>query len=150
VRTQDGDVIVFVRDVLALNGLRPAFGDLAGWSTEHGVRGLCVSTISTLAPSISCQSRVFAPAAGINEDPVTGSVHGPLAAHLVACGVVRTFNNLAALTCVQSAPAGRAGLIRVLVQHQTDNRYDVRIGGQCVAVARGVLSPEVNMLGTSR
>jgi len=140
VRTQDNDFIVFVKDVLRLNALQPAFDPLAAWSNTQRLRGICVSTTSTLAPAITVQSRFFAPAAvGIREDPVTGSVHGPLAAHLVECGLVKTFDNLAALTCVQATPTGRAGLIRVLVQRQADNHYEVRIGGQCTPLTRRVL-----------
>lgn len=142
VRTQDGDLILFVRDAVALNGLQPVHSDIISYTREKRIRGICVATTSTLTPSLTVQSRFFAPAVGIPEDPVTGSVHGPLAAHLVASEVVRTFEDLAALTCSQASSSGRAGLVRVLVQRQEDGRFEVRIGGECVTVTKGTLYPE--------
>jgi trans-2,3-dihydro-3-hydroxyanthranilate isomerase len=132
VRTQDGDLIVFVPNVFSLNGVEPRMPALAAHCRATGIRGVCVSTANTLSPAITVQSRFFAPAVGVDEDPVTGSVHGPLAVHLVNAGVVKTYDGIAALTCTQATPAGRAGLVRALVQRQDDGYHDVRIGGECV------------------
>jgi len=132
VRTQDRDLIVFVADVISLNGTCPQMPALAAYCRENDVRGVCVSTVSTLSRSITAQSRFFAPACGVDEDPVTGSVHGPLGVHLVNAGTVPTFNDMAALTCTQASPVGRAGLVRILVQRQPDGHCEVRIGGECV------------------
>lgn len=139
VRSQDGDLLLFVGEVVALNGASPDFRALAGECRRIGIRGVCLATLGTLSPTIAVQSRFFAPAAGIDEDPVTGSVHGPLAAHLVLGELVPVSEGLAALTCVQSSPAGRAGLVRVLAQRQAPDRCAVRIGGNCVTFARGRL-----------
>ncbi|MCZ6652410.1 MAG: PhzF family phenazine biosynthesis protein, partial [Planctomycetota bacterium] len=89
--------------------------------------------------SIDVQSRFFAPAVGIDEDPVTGSVHGPLAAYLVGSGIVPTLRDMSALTCTQSHSSGRAGLIRVVVVCEAGAGYRVRIGGQCATVMKGKL-----------
>lgn len=133
VRTQDGDLILFAVDAISLNGICPRMSALAEYCRANGIRGVCVSTTCTISRSITVQSRVFGPAVGIDEDPVTGSVHGPLAVHLVKSGAVPMINRMAALTCTQATPAGRAGLVRVLVQRQPDGFCDVRIGGECVA-----------------
>lgn len=139
VRTQDGDLIVFVRDALSLQGLMPKFDALADYCRQQALRGVCVSTLSTLDPSMTLQSRFFAPAVGVPEDPVTGSVHAPLAVHLVAEGLVPMNDGLAILACVQSTPVGRAGLVHALVQQIEEGSLGVHIGAQCVPVARGVL-----------
>jgi PhzF family phenazine biosynthesis protein len=161
-RTRDGDVILLITSVLRLNELRPRFSELADWSRRHRIRGYCVATTHTLTPSMHVQSRFFAPAVGIDEDPVTGSVHGPLAALLVrqklvtlsggdeasdrAAGDSRgagdpprmTNGGRALLHCVQSAPGGTAGLVRVLVEGEaTDLR--VAISGKCCTTLRGEL-----------
>jgi len=138
-KTQDSDLILFVKDIVALNGLRPAFRELGDLCRRERIRGVCVATTATVTPSVTVQSRFFAPVAGIDEDPVTGSVHGPLAAHLVASGRVPMIENLAALRCVQSSGTGRAGLVRVFVQRQGENRWAARIGGSCVTSCAGVL-----------
>lgn len=139
VRTQDDDVLVFVRDVSLVNAANPRFEQLAALMAESAVRGMSLATRRTLTPSIHVQSRFFAPGAGIDEDPVTGSVHGPLAAYLVARGHVPLTDGLAGLQCVQSRPGGRTGLIWALVQPRADGTSGVRIGGRTVTTMRGVL-----------
>jgi trans-2,3-dihydro-3-hydroxyanthranilate isomerase len=139
VRTQDDDLIVFVHDVAALNELRPDFRRLADMLTAGSLRGLCVATVRTLTPSIHVQSRFFSPHYGIDEDPVTGSVHGPLAAYLVERGIVALHNGLAGLTCVQGIPGGRTGLLHALVQPHAGGRANVRIGGRAVTTMTGTV-----------
>lgn len=139
VETQDHDVLVFVKDVGVLNGVRPDFTRLAEFMRAEGLRGLSLATTGTLTPSIHVQSRFFAPAAGVDEDPVTGSVHGPLAAFLVKQGVVQVHSDLAAMTCVQSKAGGRAGLLHALVQRKGVDEFSVRIGGRTVTSMAGTL-----------
>jgi PhzF family phenazine biosynthesis protein len=138
-KTQDGDVILFVQDFLALNDARPDFALLEKVSRRSRLRGWCVATLNTLTPSIHVQSRFFAPAVGVDEDPVTGSVHGPLAMYLVKHGLAPLQHGAAGLTCVQAKAGGRAGLVRALVRPREDKSYSVKIGGQAVTTMRGTL-----------
>jgi len=139
VRTQDGDVLVFVRSFQALNDSRPDFPILAELLIRERLRGLSLATVNTVTPSVHVQSRFFAPHMGINEDPVTGSVHGPLAAFMVSRGMVPIHDGLSGLTCVQGIPGGRTGLLHVLVQSKGDNRFAARIGGRAITTMRGEL-----------
>jgi len=138
--TQDTDVIVFVRDHQTLHAIVPSYAELAGYQQRQLIRGFCLATARTLAPSIQVQSRFFCPMLGVNEDPVTGSVHGPLATYLVINGLVPTQDRLAAVSCVQSAASGRAGLVRAMVTRKPGEGYEARIAGQCVATMRGRLT----------
>lgn len=138
-KTQDRDVLVFVRDFQALNETRPDFTQLGKLLDRERLRGLCLATVNTLTPSINVQSRFFAPTAGVDEDPVTGSVHGPLAACLVKYGLVEVHDGIAGLTCVQGKAGGRVGLLHALVQPQGEEVYAVRIGGKAVTIMRGML-----------
>lgn len=138
--TRDRDVIVMVRDFMALNGLRPNFGRLAELGAADRIRGFLVATSQTLTPSIRVQSRFFAPGVGINEDPVTGSAHGPLLAYLVHCGLVTPVDGVAGAMCVQRVPGGRGGLIHVLGRVVRGQLEEVQIGGRCRTVMRGVLA----------
>ena len=141
VETQEKDLLVFVSDFTAVNDARPDFAKLKALQIREGLRGLCLATTKTLTPSIHVQSRFFAPAAGIDEDPVTGSVHGPLTAYVVAHGLVPKEKGLAGLQCTQAKAGGRAGVVYALVQRQEDDTYEVRIGGQAVTTMRGTLAP---------
>src|SRR5262249_23897900 len=82
-RTRDDDLILLLKSWRTLAEMKPNFQALADWSQKHGIRGYSCATLDTLCESTNVVSRFFAPAAGIPEDPVTGSVHGPLAVFLV-------------------------------------------------------------------
>jgi len=137
--TQDLDVVALVRDFTALNNCRPDMAALGDLFKSRELRGLSLATARTVTPSVHLQSRFFAPAAGIDEDPVTGSVHGPLAAFAVEHGLVPVHDGLAGLTCVQGKPGGRTGLVNVLVQKNVDGTHAVRIGGRTVVTMKGTL-----------
>ncbi|UCE59124.1 MAG: PhzF family phenazine biosynthesis protein [Phycisphaerales bacterium] len=138
-RTQDLDALVFVKDFLTLSQARPDFAALRDLQIRHELRGLCLSTVSTLTPAITAQSRFFAPSVGIDEDPVTGSVHGPLAAYIASRGLAPTDEGTAALMCTQGKAGGRAGVVYALVKLDNDAARSVRIGGQAVVVMCGTL-----------
>ena len=138
-RTRDDDLIVFVQSYQQLLDLRPNFQMLARWSEVNKIRGVCVSTLNTLTPTTHVHSRFFAPAVGIPEDPVTGSVHGPLAALLVANGLAPFTRQRAALNCVQGEPGGRTGLVRVLIE-QRESGCDLAIAGECFTTLHGELT----------
>ncbi|HUI02082.1 MAG TPA: PhzF family phenazine biosynthesis protein [Acidimicrobiales bacterium] len=70
------DVLVEMADAGALRALEPS------WSAVAALAHRCVIvTAPGDRPGIDCVSRVFAPNAGIAEDPVTGSAHCSLAVH---------------------------------------------------------------------
>lgn len=139
VRTQDDDVILGVRDLPTLLGLEPSMAELARWCRKERIRGICVTTTNVLSPATAVQSRFFAPAAGVDEDPVTGSVHGPLGLHLVECGAVPLIDGQAGFLCAQAKAGGRAGIVHVVVTQSSGGAKHVRIGGRCITTASGVL-----------
>lgn len=136
--TQDHDVLVFVKGFQQLNEAQPNFASLGEYMSAMGWRGMSLATVGTLTPSLSVQSRFFAPAVGIDEDPVTGSVHGPLAAYLVQQARVPVHDGTAGLMCSQGIPGGRVGLLYALVQ-PIRGAFSVRIGGKALTVERGAL-----------
>jgi PhzF family phenazine biosynthesis protein len=141
VRTGDRDVILPIRDVPTLNDLRPNREALIELSQRADVRGWCVSTTRTLSGGADSHSRFFAPAYGLDEDPVSGSVHGPLAALLVDRGLVHAEGDVVVLRCVQAQPGGRAGLIHAAVQRDAGG-YTVAVGGRAMTTMRGMLVQE--------
>jgi len=137
-RTRDDDLILIVRGWQCLFGMQPNFPELVRWSQRHGIRGYCVATLNTLSPMATVQSRFFAPAVGVPEDPVTGSVHGPLAAMLVSRELVPHESGRSSLYCLQGEPGGRNGVVRALVE-STPPGYRVQVGGRCQVTLRGEL-----------
>lgn len=73
------DWLVEVADESAVRAVRPELRPLSAL----GVRGVIVTARST-SPERDFVSRFFAPAAGVDEDPVTGSAHCALAPYWAA------------------------------------------------------------------
>ena len=115
------DILLHVADAAVVRRLDPDFAALASVST----RGVIVTALGD-----SCDhdvvSRFFAPAAGINEDPVTGSAHCALAPYWVP--------QFGRSTLFGYQASSRGGLIRMELRHDR-----VRLTGKALTVSRGLL-----------
>ena len=120
------DYLVEVDSESVLRGLTPDFGMLSHLSN----RGVIVTSRSA-ASGFDFVSRFFAPAAGIDEDPVTGSAH--------CCLGPFWRDRLGTDTFVAHQASSRGGVVKVRV----DGDW-VRLGGQAVTVLRAELvAPDV-------
>lgn len=77
--------------------------------------------------------RAFAPAHGVNEDPVCGSGNGSVGAFIRHSGQTVHFGN--EFLASQGSILGRAGLLRLAVSEQT-----IQVGGNAVTCIDGQLS----------
>jgi PhzF family phenazine biosynthesis protein len=119
-RTRLGSYLV-VSSADAVRSLRPDFGKLAE-IPSHGF----IVTAQSDDPRFDFISRYFAPAAGIDEDPVTGSAHcclGPYWSHPL---------NKTELVGYQASARGGAVHVRL-------NGERVTLGGKAVLVLAGEL-----------
>lgn len=115
------DYLVEVIDEHTVRRMRPDFGRLR----DLPVRGVMVTSASD-DPRFDFVSRYFAPAAGIDEDPVTGSAHCCLAPYWSP--------KLGRASLVAEQVSARSGIVR------TELRGDrVKLAGQAVTVAVGEL-----------
>lgn len=112
------DYLVEVADEQTLRGLTPNSGALA----KYPVRGAIVTCRSDAA-EYDFVSRFFAPAAGVNEDPVTGSAHCALGPYWQA--------KLGRSDLVAYQASARGGVVKVGVRGDR-----VLLGGQAVTVSR--------------
>jgi len=115
------DYLVEVENEQAVRGLRPDFGRLGAIKA----RGVIVTSVASTA-GVDFVSRYFAPAFGIDEDPVTGSTHCCLAPFWSRRLEKRE------LLARQLSPRG--GLLKLRLDGDR-----VRIAGQAVTVWRGEL-----------
>jgi len=80
-------VLLAVRRLESLRDVRPDMSALAAAVAElGGPDGVILSCLETLEPSSAVHIRMFAPGAGIDEDPVTGSAQAPVAGWLARIG----------------------------------------------------------------
>jgi PhzF family phenazine biosynthesis protein len=115
------DYLVLVRDAASVRRAEPDFGRLK----KISARGVILTARSD-EPRFDFVSRFFAPAAGIDEDPVTGSAHSCLAPFWQA--------RLGKAEMDAFQASARGGVLRVRVEGDR-----VRIGGRAVTVLRGEL-----------
>jgi predicted PhzF superfamily epimerase YddE/YHI9 len=102
--------------------LEPDFARLSGFP----VRGV-IATARSSAPGVDFVSRFFAPAVGVNEDPVTGSAHCCLGPYWGRRLKKREF--------VARQVSARGGVIKVKLEADR-----VRLAGQAVTVMEGRLT----------
>ena len=135
-------VVVPVRDVAAARASRL---DTATW--ERMTRGAWSRMIYVVAPGgegpdVDLHVRMYAPAAGVPEDPATGSAAAALGAWLgrrVAPGrdgrtVTRSW------LVEQGLEMGRPSLLEVEADVEGDGVRAVRVGGRSVLVSRGTMT----------
>ena len=80
------------------------------------------------------KSRMFAPGAGVVEDPATGSAAGPLAVHLARHGRIGFGDEI---KISQGAEIGRPSTLYARADGSADELERVEVGGSAVIVARG-------------
>ena len=83
-------------------------------------------------------SRMFAPGAGIQEDPATGGACGALGSYLLRHKVVPA-ERAGAMLIVQGVKMGRPSYMHVAIGLEGDVISSVRVGGQSVFVGEGTL-----------
>ncbi|HYE19308.1 MAG TPA: PhzF family phenazine biosynthesis protein [Tepidisphaeraceae bacterium] len=115
------DYVVEVRNAADVRALSPDFARLA----KVECRGVIVTALSD-DPQYDFVSRFFAPAVGIDEDPVTGSAHCRLGPHWG--------ERLGKTRLVGYQASARGGVVHVEVRGDR-----VTLGGDGVIVASGVL-----------
>jgi trans-2,3-dihydro-3-hydroxyanthranilate isomerase len=112
-------------DVVALRPDFNALLDLAG-----GLVGVdCFA-----GSGVRWKSRMFAPGAGVVEDPATGSAAGPLAVHLARHGRIGFGDEI---EISQGAEIGRRSTLYARADGSADELERVEVGGSAVIVARG-------------
>ena len=116
------DYLLEVDAEATVRSLAPDFATLA----RAEARGVIVTSRAT-TPGYDFVSRFFAPRAGVNEDPVTGSAHCALAPFWSE-RLRRT-----EMTAYQASPRG--GVVRVRLAGDR-----VALSGQAVTVLRGDLA----------
>jgi len=80
------------------------------------------------------KSRMFAPGAGVVEDPATGSAAGPLAVHLARHGRIGFGEEI---EISQGAEIGRPSTLYARADGSAEQLERVEVGGSAVIVARG-------------
>lgn len=129
--TGHSKVMVGIKDRQLLHRLAPDLQKLTALSEKIGCNGYYVFTLSP-EEEILVHGRMFAPAIGISEDPVTGNANGPLGAYLCHYSLLDTSGDFAEFTAMQGEAMGRAGTMKVRVTLENRTAAKVQIFGRAV------------------
>jgi trans-2,3-dihydro-3-hydroxyanthranilate isomerase len=121
-----GHLYIELESPEAVSALEPDFPALAR-ATNDGVNCFAQN-------GARWKTRMFAPNAGVLEDPATGSAAGPLAIHLARHGRVAFGEEI---EISQGAELGRPSTLYATAEGDGDRIDRVEVGGAAVILARG-------------
>jgi PhzF family phenazine biosynthesis protein len=126
-------LLVPVNFLERLGAADPDDDAVAALAADHGATGVYAFTFDALDAASTLHARMFAPGAGVPEDPVTGTASGACGAYL---RTVEAFDDLPdELRFEQGHFVDRPGLVRVRVDDD-----DIRVGGRAATALDGTLS----------
>jgi PhzF family phenazine biosynthesis protein len=132
--TGHSKVMIGIKSREKLNDLNPNYSSLTELSKQINCNGYFVFTFDSDDDNILTHGRMFAPAIGINEDPVTGNANGPLGGYLIQHKIVDFKNNLFEFNGKQGEKIERPGIINVSVGIENDLPSLIKIKGNATIV----------------
>lgn len=133
--TGHSKVMIGIKSEGVLHNLEPNLDELIKISKLIRCNGYYVFTLSPGA-EILAHGRMFSPAIGVKEDPVTGNANGPLGAYMVHYGICKELQgeNEFDFTIMQGEAIGRAGSMKVHVDIEDGVPKLVQLTGEAVIV----------------
>ena len=121
-----------------LENLAPNFDTLVALGNELGTEGFFVFAVNRDSDEIWTESRMFCPALGVPEDPVSGNAHGMLGAYLWDLG--QFGKKSTTFIGRQGYQMKRPGQVRVRLQVDKGSLVATHIAGSAVIVSEGTLA----------
>ena len=127
-------LLIGLRSPDLLNSLKPDFDELARLTPHVGAEGYFVFALSPTDQGPGTESRMFCPALGIPEDPVSGNAHGMLGVYLVNQELLKPNSGRVVFQGRQGMWVRRPGTVEVEVESSGRVAQSVRIVGDAVIV----------------
>ena len=127
-------VLIALRSGTTLARLQPDDAALVALSAAGNPSGYFLYTREPARSDCDTEARMFCPAIGIREDPVSGNAHALLAAHLHAVGKMPGLPGAREFTGRQGHHLGRPGVLTVRVDAAGGAVQRVRVAGAAVIV----------------
>jgi PhzF family phenazine biosynthesis protein len=131
-------LLVPIADPRQLDALAPNVDTLVSLGSELGTDGFFVFALNKNSDEWSTESRMFCPALGIPEDPVSGNAHAMLAAYLWDLG--QFGKNSTTFIGRQGRQMKRPGQVSVRIEVDQGKLVAAHIGGTAVIVSEGTLA----------
>lgn len=138
--TGHSKVMIGIKSRKTLNQLNPDMASLIELSKEIGCNGYFVFTFDSDDKDVFICGRMFAPAIGISEDPVTGNANGPLGGYLIHNKIIEVSGDTFEFTGEQGEAINRVGKVHVKVSIKNSKPDIIQITGNAVSVFRTIIS----------
>ncbi len=132
--TGHSKVMIGIKSREKLNSLEPNYNDLADLSQQIKCNGYFVFTFDSDNKDILTYGRMFAPAIGINEDPITGNANGPLGGYLIQNRIVETQDDFFEFNGRQGEKMNRLGTMNVRVNVDNVRPSLIQIKGDATVI----------------
>jgi PhzF family phenazine biosynthesis protein len=134
-------LLLGVRDGNALDAMQPQLAALGALSPQLGAQGYFVFTRNSRVPGCATEARMFCPALGIDEDPVSGNAHAMLGVYLVEHDLLKPDTGTARFVGAQGRHVGRPGRVVVAVEVDAAGKaVAASIAGQAIVVFEAALT----------
>ena len=127
-------LLIGVRGTEPLRHLKPDFARLTTLSAQLGAAGYFVFAFAAAGKEHQVESRMFCPALGIPEDPVSGNAHGLLGAYLAGLHLLTPTADRAHFSGIQGHYVNRPGRVEVDLEFRDERLDGVWIRGQAVEI----------------
>jgi PhzF family phenazine biosynthesis protein len=131
--------LIAVRDGAMLARLQPDLPRLAALTAAGAPAGYFVYSRSPAVPGCQTEARMFCPALGIPEDPVSGNAHAMLGAYLYALGLLAADGTGARFVARQGHHMERPGVLSIRVLAEGRAMHAVQVAGTAVIVFDAVI-----------
>lgn len=127
-------LMIGVRGPEPLKHLKPDMARLTTLSAQLGAAGYFVFTLRSEEAGHLTESRMFCPALGIAEDPVSGNAHGLLGVYLAHLRLLPRNGQQAAFCGTQGHALHRPGRVEVELDFRGETVDSVWIIGQAISI----------------
>ncbi len=131
-------LLVPIADHRYLEQVSPNFETLTSLGSELGTEGFFLFAVNRDSDEIWTESRMFCPALGIPEDPVSGNAHAMLAAYLWDLG--QFGKKSTTFMGRQGYQMKRPGQVRVRLEIDKGGLIAAHIAGTAIIVSEGTLA----------
>lgn len=140
VSTGHSKVMVPIKSKTVLDAIRINENQLCELSAMIACNGFYTFSFDTQEPDVLVCGRMFAPAVGIAEDPVTGNANGPLGAYLTQYHRIEKKKDGFTFTITQGEAMRRKGYMNVHVYSSENGAELIKISGRACIVFETTIS----------
>ena len=132
-------LIVPMKNRISIDQAKPHYRELEELNRRLGVTTTHLFTLDSGRRGITSYTRDFAPAAGVDEDPVTGTANGALGAYLVKNRLIALSSPELKMTIEQGNRFGRRGILSIQISHRDADISGIWVGGKAITLLEGVI-----------